>query len=1252
LDTKTNTLPQPPASIGYELSAITEASAGVVGNKINPMETYQDFTDKGTAVVGGTSGNRIWTDKSYVPITLKSQCIDCLHCVVACPHHAIGYQSEAREASGLIQTTKNILKNLPGFHFEDVTNHSVVHKSDTNYNFCKGCFVCASACPVDAIHFVPKDFINYDEFHGSPVEVEDLKNIFLAPKQENLEDVDTLIAKGKKLSDHKFTDQPSKDAMPLSNGSTMLGEFTIQAKIDMVTMFPITPNTSLLKILEDKVKFQSNELEYPLHLRTCLSEESGYAWLTGGAVKGKRCMMAQGSQSMAQLYEFMNINPGLHLPVLMLEMTRAIAPGCSIKPDHTTTMRTSDTGEIIIFGRSIKDNYYKALLLLKLMETKNVWTSGRLVIKGFVETHALVTNKQIKMDLLSNEAVDKFLGRPKNPFIFDDAEPRSIGTLDFDARYGEQRQAIDQVLINAGENFNAIADELAEITNSAPLQKVDRFPIDQNSNVYIISLNDPDMHTAELVAEELNNQEGLSCGVISINLYRPFPAVELREKVKGAKAVAILEYNNRSGRAGGAQFADEVRSALYLLENPPEIMAIQVGLGGRAVTVPYILKINQMLHDLISEDKNTITHQWLEKNSTDNVLSFGMRGNLTPETTADFDVPISQNNISQMVIVGKGGQGVLLLNGILAGFASVKEMCALTMVGYGALQRGGGITLSFKYSNEKIRDYSDIILTDTLVSFEDDIHLEAMLPQLKVGGTLIIDGKADRLQELKNMLPEETKIIIIPAKEIAIKLYNNATRTNVILLGAILAHMGFKNEEEIFESIESLSTIAQVSKEAGILKKPDSITAILSGYYAYKAGIGEIDLTSEKVNNPSTVENFESFQKRILPPDLLAVANNPKALRRKKRIYQFKKKMYQLMFQLHPMVSQIQSMYLALNGKTPISGGDMACGGCGQINIFRNLFNFLYYLQKEKGQIFISEQDGCGTVFSGMNRTSIWNMPYIRIAFETAHGVASGLADDLTKDDIVVSISGDGGMMQGIRSVEDALHHQDPILHLVVVNQTLGNTGGQSTATTMVGTKTRDGHIAQQHSINFLKLAEKHHVQGAFASTTNLSDFYKKIRWGHKVVKEERKPFLLIMNFSCLEQGINLAKSLILQKMALDCHYFNLYSLKYKEIKNSEGATLYYKKDLAIDYYPWTFGKKAWKTTLLKYAKEQVMMKELVDNPDYLEQAYGQLLGQWQELKNDMGPIKYYWGMFKNAFSLSRVTMMRIIKKTIPREAE
>ncbi len=1226
------------ASTALELSAITEADAGVIGDESHRLETYQDFVEHGTAVEGGSATNRIWSDKSYIPLTIATQCIDCLHCVVACPHQAIDYEIRAYNVSPLIRAGKALASRLPGIELDPATNREIVTKGATDYSHCKGCFVCGTACPTGAIHFVPVNNVDTAAFDGAKLEPEQVASVLVTPDEQDVDFVRQVL--DRVTAEQAGWGPGEKRDGSIYNGSELLSRFVFQAGFDGASLYPITPNTVFQQYLEAGVNARAGG---NLQLRSCLSEESGYAWLTGLAVQGKRTLMAQGSQSLAQLYEHMNINPGLHLPVFMFEMTRALAPGTSIKPDHTTTLRTADTGEIILFGRSLQDNYDRSLLLLKLMESEGVWVPGRLVIKGFVETHAVSSERQAAVTLLASEQVEEFLGREKNPFVFQPDKDISVGILDFDARYAEQRQAIDSVLDRAGENFAACARQLAAFTGRPEIPEVSRFPATGEFDFALISLDDPDMNTAEYVCESLRRQ-GVKAGVVSISLYRPFPAAKLRTAVEGCKAVAILEYSNRSGRAGGAQFADEVRAALYSLATPPLSFAVQAGLGGRVVSVSYLMLLNRMMADLAGGN-DSATARWLKDHSVDGAFGLGIRGNPLPQTDARFDLPLKQPGIHETVIVGKGGQGVLLLNAVLTGMATLCGEYAMSMVGYGALQRGGGINLSFRHGKEKIRDYSDIVMPDTLVSFEFDIHLQAMLPQLAPGGTLILDGDQDQRSHYEAHLPEAAQLVIIPARSIAREIYGNANQTNAVLLGALLAHLGIEREQTLQYLLDNVVNIPEMAKEAALVNREPNRRACLAGFLAYS-----MQASRDSEPSPATGQAAD-LRGLVLPPAILRVVDRPAALARLKRRYALRKALYRGLFQFHPMVNQLQTMYLRLRGHQPVSGGDMACGGCGQINIFRTVFNFLESLQPDTGRIFVSEQDGCGTVFSGLNRTSIWNMPYVRIAYETAHGVAAGLASGVGDTDLVVSISGDGGMMQGARSVEDVLHQRDPVLHIVVVNQVLGNTGGQATIATTVGARTREGHQSTHQPLDFLRVAEKYSVQGAVASTVHLGDLYKKLRRAHRVVSQHRQPFLLVMHFSCLEQGVNLAESLILQKKALDAHYFNLYSLHYKMVCNADGQALYRKKRVVIDWYPWTFGKRAWKDQLLRYASSQGMMRHFARDDTALEQAYGQVRGQWQALKQEAGPLRYYLGFLRNLFSLDRITMARLIRKQAPEQA-
>jgi pyruvate/2-oxoacid:ferredoxin oxidoreductase alpha subunit len=426
------------------------------------------------------------------------------------------------------------------------------------------------------------ELVDTTKFQGQKITPAQIVDVFKPPVAAGEGRARKWIRQAQAIQEKRAESSATEAAGRIFDGSSMFADFLFQAQFDCVSIFPITPNTTLIKLIEERVAKQDPDAPRALQYRPCLSEEAGYAWLTGAAVQGKRAFMAQGSQSLAQIYEFMNINPGLHLPVFMLELTRSLSPGTTTKPDHTTTFRTSDTGEIILFGRGLQDNYDKAFLLTKLMESEGVWIPGRLVVKGFIDTHTLTSENQGNLRRMSDEEARAFLGSPKNPHAFDRDENRSVGVLDMDSRYAEQRQAMDEVLQNARRNFPRVAEELSAVTGRPALRMVERYPAQGSMEFCVLGLNDPDMSAAEYVAEELREQ-GVSCGVVSINLYRPFPAETLRECLKGCKAVALVEYNNGAGRQGGGSLAQEVRSALYDLEKPPQLIAVQWGLGGRAV---------------------------------------------------------------------------------------------------------------------------------------------------------------------------------------------------------------------------------------------------------------------------------------------------------------------------------------------------------------------------------------------------------------------------------------------------------------------------------------------------------------------------------------------------------------------------------------------------------------------------------------------------------------------------------------------
>jgi len=79
-------------------------------------------------------------------------------------------------------------------------------------------------------------------------------------------------------------------------------------------------------------------------------------------------------------------------------------------------------------------------------------------------------------------------------------------------------------------------------------------------------------------------QEGKDVGLLKLRLWRPFPFKEIRQAVKNADVLIILDRALSFGGPGGP-VCSEIKSALYHEQNKPKVISFVGGLGGRDITV-------------------------------------------------------------------------------------------------------------------------------------------------------------------------------------------------------------------------------------------------------------------------------------------------------------------------------------------------------------------------------------------------------------------------------------------------------------------------------------------------------------------------------------------------------------------------------------------------------------------------------------------------------------------------------------------
>ena len=184
-----------------------------------------------------------------------------------------------------------------------------------------------------------------------------------------------------------------------------------------------------------------------------------------------------------------------------------------------------------------------------------------------------------------------------------------------------------------------------------------------------------------------------------------------------------------------------------------------------------------------------------------------------------------KNGTTNVLIVGVGGQGVLLASEILCEVAKVMGLDAKKSEVHGMSQRGGVVTSHVRFGKKV---YSPLIPdgeADVILAFEIAEGLR-WAGELKEGGTIIVNnqrivppivttGKFSYPDGIEKGIREKAeKAIIIDAFDIAAEL-GNTRLVNTILLGVISNSIDLEEEKwlEVIERMAPKGT-GEINKKA------------------------------------------------------------------------------------------------------------------------------------------------------------------------------------------------------------------------------------------------------------------------------------------------------------------------------------------------------------------------------------------------------------------------------------------------------
>ncbi|HTP54552.1 MAG TPA: pyruvate ferredoxin oxidoreductase [Thermoplasmata archaeon] len=342
------------------------------------------------------------------------------------------------------------------------------------------------------------------------------------------------------------------------------------ARVQVVSAYPITPQTSIVEKLADFAA--SGEL--PAQFVKVESEHSALQVCVSAAALGARTYTATSSQGLLLMHELLHWASGMRAPIVMGVVNRAVAPPWNIGADHTDTMSQRDTGWIQFYAESNQEVLDTVLEAYRLAEEPDVRLPVMVCEDAFYLSHTVEP-----VDVPAAGVVDGFLP-PRAPLAtLSPGTVARLGSFTGPDHYVEFRHHVAEAMERVPAVFADVESEYRRAVGrdhggAVPLYRTD------DADAVLVTMGTMTT-TARGVVDELRAL-GRKVGLAKLRRFRPFPEEELRALPASAARIGVVDRSYTFGRAGPA--ATEVAAALYAAPHRPDLTAFYAGIGGRDVT--------------------------------------------------------------------------------------------------------------------------------------------------------------------------------------------------------------------------------------------------------------------------------------------------------------------------------------------------------------------------------------------------------------------------------------------------------------------------------------------------------------------------------------------------------------------------------------------------------------------------------------------------------------------------------------------
>jgi pyruvate ferredoxin oxidoreductase alpha subunit len=343
------------------------------------------------------------------------------------------------------------------------------------------------------------------------------------------------------------------------------------AEVDYVPAFPITPQTEIIETLGQWCASGTMPGQF-------VSMDSEHSMLTAAgsaAATGVRVFTATSSQGLLYGFELLYTLAGWRMPLVLVNVSRALASPITLEPDHNDVLAARDLGCLQIHAETCQEVLDSILMAYRIAEDTRVLLPVIVNLDGF---YLSFTREPVSIPDL--EQVRAFLPAyaPSHAhFSASHSMAQGVavlgGTLYSFFKY-QMHLAAQNALATHDEvanQFSAIFGRHYGLVEGYQLHDAD----------YVLVMSNA-FATKGKAAINRFRAQGSRVGLLRLRVLRPFPRYAIAAALDGRKAVAVIDQNLSVGFGGITH--GEIASALYGTRQGPPLLSYIGGLGGKDIS--------------------------------------------------------------------------------------------------------------------------------------------------------------------------------------------------------------------------------------------------------------------------------------------------------------------------------------------------------------------------------------------------------------------------------------------------------------------------------------------------------------------------------------------------------------------------------------------------------------------------------------------------------------------------------------------